>query len=73
VLTRISYFLLFKLNFYGIPGKANEWVESYLSDRYQRVKYKNKNISHNTFSNWEVIKHGITQQSISGPLHGFSA
>jgi hypothetical protein len=30
--------LLFKLNFYGITGKANERIKSYLSDRYQRVK-----------------------------------
>jgi hypothetical protein len=30
--------LLFKLNFYGITGTANEWIISYLSDRYQRVK-----------------------------------
>jgi hypothetical protein len=30
--------LLLKLNFYGITGTANEWIISYLSDRYQRVK-----------------------------------
>ena len=30
--------LLFKLNFYGITGTANEWIISYLSDRYQRMK-----------------------------------
>jgi hypothetical protein len=30
--------LLFKLNFCGIIGTANEWIISYRSDRYQRVK-----------------------------------
>lgn len=28
------------LNFHGITGKANEWITSYLRDRYQRVKVK---------------------------------
>jgi hypothetical protein len=30
--------LLFKLKICGITGKAKEWIKSYLSDRYQRVK-----------------------------------
>jgi hypothetical protein len=33
--------LLFKLNLYGINGKANNWFKSYLVDRYQRVEIKN--------------------------------
>jgi hypothetical protein len=60
--------LLYKLNFYGITGKANEWLKSYLRDRYQRVKIKNKNFSHNTDSNWGVIKHGVPLGTILGPL-----
>jgi hypothetical protein len=28
--------LLSKLNVYGITGKANEWIKSYLENRYQR-------------------------------------
>lgn len=28
------------LNFHGITGKVNEWITSYLRDRYQRVKVK---------------------------------
>ena len=24
-----------KLNFYGIIGRANKWIETYLRDRYQ--------------------------------------
>ena len=30
--------LLFNLNFYGITDTTNEWIISYLRDRYQRVK-----------------------------------
>jgi hypothetical protein len=48
--------LLAKLNFYGITVKANEWMKSYLKNRYQRVEIKNKNSSPNAFSNWGIIK-----------------
>jgi hypothetical protein len=60
--------LLSKLNFYGITGKANEWIKSYLKNRYQRVEINNKNSSHNAFSNWGIIKHSVPQGSILGPL-----
>jgi hypothetical protein len=53
--------LLSKLNFYGITGKAKDWIESYLRDRYQRVEIQNKNSNHNSFSNWGVIR-GATQK-----------
>ena len=43
--------LLSKLNFYGITGKANDWIKSYLRDRYQRVEIQNKNSNHNSISN----------------------
>jgi hypothetical protein len=60
--------LLSKLNVYGITGKANDWIKSYLRDRYQRVEIQNKNSNHNSFSNWGVIKHGVPQGSILGSL-----
>jgi hypothetical protein len=41
--------LLLKLNFYGITGKANEWIKSYLKNRYQRVEIKDKNVCSNAF------------------------
>jgi hypothetical protein len=34
--------LMSKLEFYGITGKANNLIKSYLSNRYQRVHIKNK-------------------------------
>jgi hypothetical protein len=34
--------LLAKLNFYGVSGKANKLLESYIKDRYQRVIIKGK-------------------------------
>jgi hypothetical protein len=42
--------LLSKLNFYGITGKANEWIKSYLENSHQRVEIKNTNFSPNAFS-----------------------
>jgi hypothetical protein len=34
----------------------------------QRVEIQNKNSNHSSFSNWGVIKHGVPQGSILGPL-----
>jgi hypothetical protein len=64
---RVSEVGMMKLNFYGITDKANEWIKSYLKNRYQRVEIKNKNSSPNAFSNWGIIKHGVPQGSILGP------
>jgi hypothetical protein len=41
--------LLSKLEFYGITGRANKLIKSYLSDRYQRVIIKN-NCANKCFS-----------------------
>jgi hypothetical protein len=32
--------LLLKLNWYGIIGKVNNWIKSYLADRYEIVEKK---------------------------------
>jgi hypothetical protein len=59
--------LLLKLNWYGIIGKANNCVKSYLVVRYQRKEIKNINFSHQIALKWGKIKHSIPQGSIQGP------
>jgi len=54
--------LVNKLNYYGIRGVANSWIESYLNDRKQFVKF-NEHCSPTS-----VIKCGVPQGSILGPL-----
>jgi hypothetical protein len=55
------------LEFYGITGRANNLIKSYLNDRYQRVLIKNE-YSKNCFSEWEKVKQGVPQGLILGPL-----
>ena len=59
--------LLEKLEFYGVEGKFETLIESYLTGRYQRVtlKYITNN---NNSSKWELLKRGVPQGSIVGPL-----
>jgi hypothetical protein len=59
--------LLAKLEFYGIFGIANELMKSYLNNRYQRTVIKD-NMSNKLSSEWELVKHGVPQGSILGPL-----
>jgi hypothetical protein len=50
------------MNHYGINGGMYSLIESYLENRYQRVKFNNK------LSNWRKINKGVPQGSISRPL-----
>jgi hypothetical protein len=59
--------LMNKLEFYGITGKFKSLINSYLTGRQQRVVLSNKSSSDN-ISNWEIIKYGVPQGSILGPL-----
>jgi hypothetical protein len=59
--------LLEKLEFYGVVGKFKTLIESYLTDRYQRVTLDNTTNNNNS-SKWEMIKCGVPQGSILGPL-----
>jgi hypothetical protein len=59
---------LSKLEIHGIIGKDKELNQSYLKGRYERVLIYSKIHHHSTFSKWALIKHGIPQHSILGPL-----
>ena len=60
--TIITDKLLHKLNIYGIRGKANSWIKSYLTDRTQFVDYDT------VYSNHLPLGCGVPQGSILGPL-----
>jgi hypothetical protein len=59
--------LMDKLEFYGVEGKFKTLIESYLTGRYQRVIVGN-GIDSNNGSKWEIIKCGVPQGSILGPI-----
>ena len=54
--------LLFKLRQLGISASIVSWIESYLTNRYQRV------VIHGQASSWLPIEAGVPQGSILGPL-----
>ena len=54
--------LLIKLKSYGLSGTLLKWIESFLTNRRQRVKVNN------SFSNFSNVTSGIPQGSILGPI-----
>jgi len=59
--------LLDILEFYRIEGKFKTLIESYLTCRYQKV-ILNNDANTNSSSKWELVKNGVPQHSIFGPL-----
>ena len=59
--------LMNKLEFYGIEGKFKTLITSHLTGRHQKVTLNN-NANNNSSSKWEIIKNGVPQGSIIGPL-----
>jgi hypothetical protein len=58
---------LSKLEHYGIQGTFGALIKPYLKERYQRVAIRDKT---NTirYSHRELVRHGVPQGSILGPL-----
>jgi hypothetical protein len=56
-----------KLVFYLIEEKFKTLIESYLTDGYQKVVIGNR-FGCSSFSEWEVIKCSVPQESILDPL-----
>ncbi len=54
--------LLKKLHHYGVRGITNDWIKDYLSNRTQYVSFNG------TLSEGRVIRCGVPQGSILGPL-----
>jgi hypothetical protein len=59
--------LLSKLKFYGVSGKANKLLKSYITDRYQGVVISD-NFWNKSTSECKRIKHGVPQGSVLEPL-----
>jgi hypothetical protein len=58
--------LLDKLKFYGITGSTYKLMRSYLHNRFQRVLLKDE--TRKRTSEWALMKNGVPQGSILGPL-----
>jgi hypothetical protein len=54
--------LLNKIKAHGIDGRVWRWIQSWLTDRQQRV------VINGTASEWLPVTRGITQGSVLGPL-----
>ena len=60
--------LLTNLHFFDIQGTTLSWFRSYVIDRKQKIEIKSSNSVQSTYSDWGIIKHGVPQGAILGPL-----
>jgi hypothetical protein len=60
--------LIKKLPYCCITGKSKLMLESYISNRYQRVQLDNLIQTSNAVSRWTKVKHGVPQVSVLCPL-----
>jgi len=60
--------LINKLPQYGILGKSKLLIQSYLTNRFQRVQLDNSFLDEKLDSTWMKVKRGVPQGSILGPL-----
>jgi mannose/fructose/N-acetylgalactosamine-specific phosphotransferase system component IID len=51
-----------------MQGITINWFRSYLTNRIQKVEIKSPNLTQNLISVWGILKHGVRQGSILGPL-----
>ena len=56
------------MHFYGSQGITIDWFRSYLINRKQKVEIKSPSSTHNFASDWGILKYGVPQGSILGPL-----
>jgi hypothetical protein len=59
--------LLSKLQFYGVRGVILHWLQSYLTNRKQKVDLESINL-HNYTSGSDTVKCRVQQGSVLGPL-----
>ena len=59
--------LIGKLKYYGVNEMGIVWIKSYLHNRRQRVDISVDNVQ-NYSSAWEIVKGGVPQGSVLGPL-----
>jgi hypothetical protein len=57
-----------KLSFYWLWGTAEQWFKLYLHNRKQQTELKSSIPNYKTYSHWGIIKHGVLQGQVPGPL-----